>query len=86
MNLTDINEKPKIEYPTQWKYKIIFDAGDDEKAKVAQIMGDKEYSLSPSKSSKNDKYASFELSTVVDNEHERMQIFSALKNIAKYVL
>lgn len=84
--MQEINEKPKIEYPTKWQYKIIFDSGFDAKSAVAEILGDKPYTLKTSKSSQEGKYESYNLDVEVNDEHERLSLFGALKNIAKYVL
>lgn len=87
MNLTEFsNQKVKISYPANWKYKVIFDAGVNAKEKVDQIMKDKKYDIKPSKNSRENKYESYDISMIVSDEHERLQIFGALKNIAKYVL
>ncbi|MBS5810484.1 MAG: DUF493 domain-containing protein [Campylobacter concisus] len=80
------NKKPKIDYPTHWEYKVIFDAGDEAEAKVKDIVKDREFKLVFSKFSKDKKYASYDLAVLVLSEEERLEIFSALKHEAKYVL
>jgi len=80
------NKKPKIDYPTHWEYKVIFDASDEAEAKVKDIVKDREFMLVFSKFSKDKKYASYDLAVLVLSEEERLEIFSALKHEAKYVL
>ena len=80
------NKKAKIDYPTHWEYKVIFDASDDAEAKVKDIVKDREFKLVFSKFSKDKKYASYDLTVLVLSEEERLEIFSALKHEAKYVL
>lgn len=80
------NKKPKIDYPTHWEYKVIFDASDDAEAKVKDIVKDREFKLVFSKYSKDKKYASYDLAVLVLSEEERLEMFSALKHEAKYVL
>ena len=80
------NKKPKINYPTHWEYKVIFDASDEAEAKVKDIVKDREFKLVFSKISKDKKYASYDLTVLVLSEEERLEIFSALKHEAKYVL
>ena len=80
------NKKPKIDYPTHWEYKVIFDASDEAEAKVKDIVKDREFKLVFSKISKDKKYASYDLAVLVLSEEERLEIFSALKHEAKYVL
>lgn len=80
------NKKPKIDYPTHWEYKVIFDASDEAEAKVKDIVKDREFKLVFSKFSKDKKYASYDLAVLVLSEEERLEIFSALKHEAKYIL
>ncbi|WP_460168654.1 HP0495 family protein [Campylobacter concisus] len=80
------NKKPKIDYPTHWEYKVIFDASDEAEAKVKDIVKDREFKLVFSKFSKDKKYTSYDLTVLVLSEEERLEIFSALKHEAKYVL
>ena len=80
------NKKAKIDYPTHWEYKVIFEASDDAEAKVKDIVKDREFKLVFSKFSKDKKYASYDLAVLVLSEEERLEIFSALKHEAKYVL
>ena len=80
------NKKPKIDYPTHWEYKVIFDASDEAEAKVKDIVKDREFKLVFSKFSKDKKYASYDLAVLVLSEEERLEIFSALKHEAKYVV
>ena len=86
-NICDLNnKKPKIDYPTHWEYKVIFDASNEAEAKVKDIVKDREFKLVFSKFSKDKKYASYDLTVLVLSEEERLEIFSALKHEAKYVL
>lgn len=39
------NKKAKIDYPTHWEYKVIFDASDEAEAKVKDIVKDREFKL-----------------------------------------
>ena len=80
------NKKAKIDYPTHWEYKVIFDASDEAEAKVKDIVKDREFKLVFSKFSKDKKYASYDLAVLVLSEEERLEMFSALKHEAKYVL
>ena len=69
-----------------WEYKIIFDADVNVEEKVKEIVKDREFKLVFSKFSKDKKYASYDLAVLVLSEEERLEIFSALKHEAKYVL
>lgn len=86
-NICDLNnQKAKIEYPLFWGYKVIVLADVDIKALAKQIVGDKDHKISKSNASKDGKYQSYDVSVFVLDERERLEIFVAFKNIAKYVL
>jgi putative lipoic acid-binding regulatory protein len=68
-------ERPEIEYPTQWGFKII--GRDKEKllACIKEAMGEKEHLCSLGNSSKTGKFTTYNASCVVDTEEERNRIF-----------
>ena len=81
-------DKPTIEYPAPWGYKVI---GTDESAvraavqecldaSLARDTGDREFELGLSRESKGGKYLSLSLNVVVVSEAERDGIFRALKD------
>ena len=68
-------EKPVIEYPTNWGFKLI---GRDKEALLACIkeaMGNKEHLCSIGNKSKNGKFHSYNASCSVESEEERKKIF-----------
>ena len=72
-------EKPVIEYPCKWSFRVI---GSDEplmRKAVETTMGDSAYSLMVSNASKTGKYVSLNLETVVRDEGHRNQIYEDLK-------
>jgi len=72
-------EKPVIEYPCKWSFRVI---GSDEplmRKAVEITMGDSSYSLLVSNASKTGKYVSLNLETVVRDEGHRNQIYGDLK-------
>jgi len=81
-------DKPLIEYPCEWGYKVI---GTNEEAVRAAVQksldtcltsnsGDREFSLGLSKESKGGKYLSLGLTITVLDEGERDGIFQTLKD------
>ncbi len=75
----DINgKKPIIDYPCEWKYKLILEKA-DAKAIAKEVLGKKEFKCESSRDSKGGKYTSYNLTTLVINENERLAIFEALK-------
>lgn len=68
-------EKPKIEYPTSWGFKLI---GRDKEALLACIkeaMGEKEHLCSLGNASRTGKFHSYNASCEVETEEERNRIF-----------
>lgn len=68
-------EKPTIEYPTQWGFKLI---GRDKEALLACIkeaMGEKDHLCSLGNTSRTGKFTTYNASCIVDTEEERNRIF-----------
>lgn len=68
-------QKPKIEYPTQWGFKLI---GRDKEALlkcIKEAMRDKEHLCSLGNSSRTGKFHTYNASCVVETEEERNRIF-----------
>jgi len=77
MKILDENmpERPDIEYPTNWGFKII--GKDKEKllACIKEVMGEKEHLCSLGNQSKTGKFTTYNASCSVDTEEERNRIF-----------
>lgn len=86
VNLSEIDKKPLINYPTSWAYKVIFKAEQNAQAIFKELFKEREFVFKHSNESKNGKYQSYELSIFVDSEKDRLNIFSQLKKRAKFVL
>lgn len=86
VNLSELNEKPFIIYPTFWQYRVIFESKQNAHGVFDEILGKREFSFEPSKQSKNAKYQSYTLKVFVDDEKDRLDIFEKLKKRAKFVL
>ena len=82
----DLNKEPEIIYPNFWEYKIIVLDSDNAEAIVQSVVGERQHKITPSKSSKESKYKSYNLSVLVNSNQERLEIFSALRRVCKYVL
>ena len=68
-------DKPKIEYPTQWGFKLI---GRDKEALlrcIKEAMEGKEHLCSLGNASKTGKFHSYNASCVVESQEERDRIF-----------
>ena len=80
MKILDNNtpEKPEINYPTNWGFKLI---GRDKEAllkcikEIMKEVGDKEHLCSLGNASRTGKFHSYNASCTVDTEEERNKIF-----------
>jgi putative lipoic acid-binding regulatory protein len=80
------NQKPVVEYPCLWGYKVIGPDEDNMRQAVKHCLdeclqqntGDREYELGQSRTSKGGKYISLSLNLTVNDEAERDSIFTSL--------
>ena len=86
VNLSELNEKPFIIYPTFWQYRVIFESKQNAHGVFDEILGKREFSFELSQKSSSGKYQSYTLKVVVDSEKDRLDIFEKLKKKAKFVL
>jgi len=68
-------EKPQIEYPTQWGFKIIGRNKDALLACIKEVMGDKEHLCSLGNTSRTGKFTTYNASCIVESKEERDRIF-----------
>ncbi len=71
-------DKPEIEYPCEWDYKIIGHSEKSLRAAVTEIAPT-DHKIAPGKESKQGKYISLCLTMQVIHEEQRLQVFAALK-------
>lgn len=74
-----MSDKPKIDYPLKWSYKIIARNESDIRQAVTQMQHFDEYQLTFSNSSAKGLFTSMEYSTNVKSETERLSIYQQLK-------
>lgn len=72
-------EKLEIVYPSDWSYTLIGVDLSDIKASADRILEGREFSFRPSKASSGKKYFSAIVSCLVDNEEDRLSIYSKFK-------
>lgn len=73
-------DRPLIEYPCEWEYRIIGSDLDQIRAAVLEIMGSEEgYSLTPANRSREGRWLSMSLTLVVPSEERRDAIHKALQ-------
>lgn len=75
----DEKQKVQLEYPCLWIYKIIGPDADEMQRAVAEIIRDRAYKVSPSRSSEKAKYHCLNVELTVESESHRTDIYEALK-------
>ena len=75
--LGENNEKPEIEYPCDWEYRLIGRSGDLIQTAVETLIP-KEHNLAFSHKSKSGKFISFVLTVHVQSEDERLSYYHML--------
>ncbi len=73
-------QKPKIDYPCDWLFKVIGENKEAIKEGVDQVLTDKEFTFAYSHTSSGGKYHSFNVELVVESEEERLSIYNRLAN------
>jgi putative lipoic acid-binding regulatory protein len=71
--------RPKIDYPCEWEYRLIGLDEEELRKAVSEIIKTKQYTLSFSNISKEGKYISLSLKTIVITEEERNNIYVSLR-------
>ena len=79
-------DRPDIEYPCEWKYKIISQNAGDAVTSAEDAAKGFKYDITASNISKKGKYVSINLIVEVENEEERNLIFGKLENDDKVVM
>jgi len=72
-------EKPKIEYPTNWGFKIIGRDKEKLKACIKEVMGEKKHLCSVGNASRTGKFHSYNASCTVETEEERDRLFQCFQ-------
>jgi putative lipoic acid-binding regulatory protein len=69
----------KIAYPCRWVYKIIGSDQELMRKAIVEIAGGQEYAITPSRSSKGQKYHSLNLEMNIGDDESRVSIYEALR-------
>ncbi|MGM0681597.1 MAG: HP0495 family protein [Thermodesulfobacteriota bacterium] len=73
-------KKTGINYPCQWQYKLIGRESESLKDAVKKIVKGAPHSLTPSRTSRNGKYVSYNLELFVATEEIRDYYFNELRS------
>lgn len=71
--------KVKLEYPCSWIYKIIGPDPDEMRRAVEEIIRDRAYKITHSRSSETSKYHCLNVELSVESEFHRTTLYEALK-------
>jgi putative lipoic acid-binding regulatory protein len=71
-------QKPKIDYPCVWQYKVIGMERKAIQAVISKHLGDAPYSLSQSRTSSKGKYISMTLKVTVYSDYHRLRYYQLL--------
>ncbi|UCH64391.1 MAG: DUF493 domain-containing protein [Ignavibacterium sp.] len=72
------SNRPEIQYPSNWQYKVIGTNLDEMITAVKEAAGNLQYEITPSNVSENSKYYSVNFSVVVTSEAVRDMIYKKL--------
>lgn len=75
-------ERPEIDYPCPWTYRVIVVDVLDARSAIAARLGSRPHRLSDGLTSRTGKYASLELELEVFDEGDRDELFAALSAMA----
>jgi uncharacterized protein len=67
--------KLELNYPCSWEYKLITYSHEEALKGVKDVILEREFTLTPSKTSKKGKFLSFTLEIIVHNEDDRVTIY-----------
>ena len=73
-------EKPKIEYPCNWGFKLIGRDRDKIKDAIKDIINDREYECKDGNSSKSGKFVTVNTNCKVNSQEDRDKIFKAFRD------
>jgi len=76
----DIEQTLELNYPCDWRYKLIGHSLEDLQTAVHDVLQGREHQLEHSNVSKSGKYISLNLDILVHNEEERQFFYEALKS------
>jgi len=75
----DTRDKPRIDYPCRWSYRVIGADEAEMRAAVAEVLGDEDYRLSEGNTSPAGRWRSLELELEVVNEAHRLEVHRVLR-------
>jgi putative lipoic acid-binding regulatory protein len=80
--------EPEIDYPAAWSYKLVGDTDASVRLAIAEVIGEREHTVTLSRTSSSGKYISLKVELVVHDHEERRGLANAFNEHAaiKFVL
>ncbi len=75
----DNTKELKLDYPTNWKYKIILEKKQNAQQIAKDILKKREHKIKKSQNSSSGKYTSHSLEVLVHSDDDRKTLFDTLK-------
>jgi putative lipoic acid-binding regulatory protein len=72
------NHKLELDYPCEWKYKIVIRSEQNINPIIKEILEIREHKISKSKASSKGKFESFSLELIVHSDEDRQGIYKIL--------
>lgn len=69
----------ELTFPCDWQYRLVGKNCEEIELAAKNVMGDKTYSLIPSRASSSGKFISLNLNTLIFSHEERLAIHEAIK-------
>lgn len=79
MIINETDQKLELEYPCDWRYKVIGEEREKLEQAIRDVILEREHRLEHSNASRGGKYVSLNLDLQVHNEDDRQFIYEALK-------
>ncbi|MEA3352725.1 MAG: DUF493 domain-containing protein [Campylobacterota bacterium] len=77
--MIDLNQhKLELDYPCNWKYKLVVKSEQDVSEIIKEVLDEREHGVEPSKTSSKGKFKSYTLEMMVHNDDDRKELYKIL--------
>ncbi len=77
--ISDFGDKPALEYPLTWNYRLIGAVEEHLRAALVAVLGSRDHRVKPGNRSANGRYCSIELELTVESDADRHALFELLR-------
>lgn len=79
MKVIETDDRPRIDYPCPWEYRVIGESEAAVRQAVARVLGERAHEVRPSHVSGRGRYLSFAVEVEVVDDDDRLLLFSAFR-------